>query len=306
MFAHDESDTSKLRRTTSAALYRALGLLRARALTVRARRRLGWFTRGLTPRKLLNMLLAGAEFAAKREKLHSWPVFLRIDISPLCNLRCTICVHAEPDGNPALGKQRFHKSQRMTVEQFTRIIDEVKDRSMGVSLYYLGDPLVHPDLDEMCTIASQAGLNVHYSTNLSFQLSDARIESMVTSGVTHLTACVDGLSQAKYELTRIGGRIDTVLSNLRRLCACRARLRRRDPLIEVQYIKYQHNLDEVEPARQTLTDMGVDQFHELWGGLHNYTDRDPATTPCSARRRTACCRSAIGRISSCRSSMTAA
>jgi MoaA/NifB/PqqE/SkfB family radical SAM enzyme len=127
----------------------------------------------------------------------------------------------------------------------------------------------------MCTVARDAGLNVHYSTNLSFVLSDQRIRRIVASGVSHLTVCVDGLSQKTYGLTRVGGRIDLVLSNLQRLCRYRAEMGQRRPQIEVQYIKYQHNLAELEEARRLFTSIGVDQVYELWGGLHNYTDRDP-------------------------------
>jgi MoaA/NifB/PqqE/SkfB family radical SAM enzyme len=259
----------------SRAFFRVLTLFGARGAVARLKRRLSWFTHHMTVCKLANMLQAAAEFALKREVVRAWPVFLRIDISPLCNLRCTICVHADPNGNPALEKQEFRRDQRMTVEQFRGIVEEVKCRSSGVSLYYLGDPLMHPDLDELCRIGGEAGLNVHYSTNLSFRLSDERVRRIVTSGLTHLTVCLDGLSQEKYSLTRVGGHVDLVISNLRRICACRKTLRRRDPLVEVQYIKYRHNLDELDEARRVLTELGVDQIHELWGGLHNYTDRDP-------------------------------
>ncbi len=238
-------------------------------------RRKGWFIGNITPAKLINMTVAMVEYALKRERMTSWPVALNIDISPLCNLHCTACVHGYPNGNPLLEKQEFHGGQRMTVEQYRRIIDEIKGKSTAVSLYYLGDPMVHPNVDEMCTIASAAGLNVHTSTNFSFSLSDARIRRLVTSGLTHLTVCVDGLTQQTYALTRVGGRIDRVLSNLRRTCEYRKSLRQRYPQIEVQYIKYQHNLAELEEARRIFTELGVDHVTEFWGALHNYTDHDP-------------------------------
>lgn len=248
---------------------------RAAALKCSFTRRLGWFATGLTFQKLSNILRASAHFVLRNERVNSMPIFLRIDVSPLCNLRCTVCIHAHADGNPALRKQQFDGSQQMELAQYRRLIDEVSESACGVSLYYLGDPLVHPEVDEMCGIARRARLNVHYSTNFSFVLSDQRIRDIVSCGLTHLTVCVDGLSQNKYERTRVGGRIDLVLSNLRRVCACRESLRGKVPLIEVQYIKYQHNLDELDAARRLFSELGVDQVHELWGGLHNYTDRDP-------------------------------
>jgi MoaA/NifB/PqqE/SkfB family radical SAM enzyme len=265
VFSESHPETTKARRGLWGAFVRASRLLgpRVGGLARSTKRRLDWFTNNLTARKLMNMRAAAEAFVLKRERLTSLPVFVRIDISPLCNLSCTICVHADPNENPALEKQEFHRSQRMTVEQYRRIVDEIKGRSTGVSLYYLGDPLVHPGLDKMCTIAHDAGLNVHYSTNFSFRLSDQRIRRIVTSGLTHLTVCVDGLSQEKYELTRVGGRVDLVISNLRRVCQYREESGRRGPYVEVQYIKYQHNLNELEEARRLFLGFGVDQVYEL-------------------------------------------
>lgn len=247
----------------------------SKVFAIGVKRRRAWFLENLTVPKLMNMLIGTTEFALKQEKLKSQPVAVKIDISPLCNLRCTHCIHAKANGNPALEKQQFNSKQRMTVEQYRRIIEEIKETATVVSLYYLGDPIVHPDMDEMCRIARDAKLNVHISTNFSLPLSDERIRSIVTSGLTHLTVCVDGLSQGKYQMTRVGGRIDLVLSNLRRVCQYRRKLRRRYPQVEVQYIKFQHNVDELEDARRILTEFGVDRVTDFWGGLDNYTDRDP-------------------------------
>lgn len=239
------------------------------------KRREGWFLDNLTFRKAVNMAVTAGQFAVKSERMRTLPVAVKIDISPMCNLSCTVCVHADPNGNSALEKQNFDPKHRMSVEQFRKIIDQIRGRTAAVSLYYIGDPLVHPNLDEMCGIAYDAGLNVHISTNFSFALTDARIRRMVTSGLTHLSVCVDGLSQAKYEMTRVGGRIDRVLDNLMRICKVRDELHRTFPKVEVQYIKFQHNVDELEKARELVKSYGVNQVSDFWGALNNYTDFDP-------------------------------
>ena len=238
-------------------------------------RRRHWIFARLRPRHLWNMVLGAFHFVLKHETVTSWPAVVKIDISPICNLRCTVCVHADPNGNDALEKQVFAPGHKMAVSEFRRIIDEIRGKTATVSLYTWGDPLTHPDLDEMCRIAADAGLQVHISTNFSFALKDERIRSIVESGLTHLTVCVDGLTQEKYEKTRVGGRIDRVLHNLRRVADTRRALGRAYPKIEIQYIKFQHNIDEVEAARKLGEEIGVDQFADFWGALHNYADREP-------------------------------
>src|SRR5205823_6117091 len=153
------------------------------------------------------------------------PVLLKVDISPLCNLHCTICVHARPIGDRTaeLDAQRFRASDKMSVKAFTALADEVAGKTAAVSLYYLGDPIVHPHLEEICRVASSRGLNSHISTNFSVPLSDDRVVRLVETGLTHLTVCVDGLSQDTYNRTRVGGRIDVVLNNLGRLLEYRTR-----------------------------------------------------------------------------------
>jgi MoaA/NifB/PqqE/SkfB family radical SAM enzyme len=238
-------------------------------------RRRAWLFGRMDARRALNLAGATKDFALKRETLRALPAMVKIDISPLCNLRCTACVHADPNGHPTLEKQVFEPKHKMTVDQFQRIIDQIGSRATSVSLYYLGDPMVHPDLDRMCRIAADAGLQVHISTNFSFGLKDDRIRSIVQSGLSHLTVCIDGLTQDKYQRTRVGGNIGRVVNNLRRVAAVRKELGQKYPLIEVQYIMFQHNLEEVEKAKALCDELGVEQFSTFWGDLHNWTDRDP-------------------------------
>lgn len=250
-------------------------LATAHQLLGAATRRRGWFIENLSAAKLVNLATCATQFVLKSEVMRAWPAVVKIDISPLCNLGCTACVHARPNGNATLERQAFSPSHKMTLDQYRRVVTEIAGRSVAVSLYYLGDPLMHPDLDAMCTITREAGLNSHVSTNFSFRLSDERLRRMVTSGLTHLTVCVDGLSQETYRRTRVGGQVNLVLSNLERLLKIRRQLGQEYPRVEVQYIKYQHNVVELERARSLFTSLGVDQVTDFWGMLHNTTDTDP-------------------------------
>lgn len=239
------------------------------------RRRQGWILENMSARKACNLALCAWHYAMKREIVRAWPVVVKVDISPVCNLRCTFCVHATPRQEPALERQRFRRNQLMPVERFERIAAEIHGRSSAVSLYYLGDPLTHPELAEICAAAWQHRLNSHVSTNLSFRLTDGQIERLVTSGLTHLTVCVDGLTQENYERTRVGGRIALVLTNLRRLLEVRRSLGRKYPKVEAQFIKFQHNVHELPAALDVLAEIGVDQVTDFWGFLARATFMSP-------------------------------
>ncbi len=239
-------------------------------------RRQGWITDHLTPRKAANVALAGTQWALRHEVMRAWPVIAKVDISPLCNLRCTVCVHSLPSegSGPVLAQQRFRAEQRMSVDRYREVVGQLAGRTAAVSLYYLGDPLMHPHLEEICDATREAGLNAHVSSNFSFDLPDERLRALLDSGLTHLSVCVDGLTQETYGRTRVGGRIDRVLDNLERLLRLRRESGRAGPRVEVQYIKFQHNLHELEATRARFTEAGVDQFTDFWGSLYNYTDFD--------------------------------
>lgn len=239
-------------------------------------RRIGWIVNErTTPRRLANLAVASTEYALRREHLRCWPTVLKIDISPACNLRCVSCLHADaafaPDDS-SMNDIQFQSSQKMSTQQFQQLITEVKDHTSAVSLYYYGDPYAHPNVDAMCRITSEAGLNSHISTNFSFAFSDARIRSIVKSGLTHLTVCVDGLSQDVYTKTRVGGNIERVLNNLERLCAYRNEAGQRWPQVEVQYVRFRHNQHEYERAKDFFESLGVDQVATFAGSLHSISE----------------------------------
>ena len=251
------------------------------------KRRLNWFVSGMTFRKASNFFATGMQYALKSERLFSWPVIVKIDVSPLCNLQCTICVHAREEGNPVLEKQHFDKTMKMSFERYREIIDQVKGKSFAVSPYNLGDPLMHPDIEKMCAYARDAGLNVHISTNFSFQLSDERIRSLARCGITHFTVCIDGMTQDTFSMTRVGGRIDLVKSNLERLCAYKKQHRLRYPIVEAQFLKFPHNLHQLPDAREWLEKIGVDKMVDFYGTLHNYTVDVPGNFTVSGPKKKA-------------------
>lgn len=240
------------------------------------RRRKAWLLDGLSFGRLLAGARAAAGFAMRRERAPVLPLVLKIDVSPLCNLRCTICVHADPEGDHLLEEQHFTKDMRMSPERYGRILDEVKGKTAAISMFYLGDPLAHPRIVELCRMTAAAGINSHITSNFSFRLSDEKLHELVTSGLTHLTVGVDGLTQENYQRTRVGGDIELVLRNLERVCALRKEARSKYPRIEVQYIKFRHNEHEWEEALRRFAAMGVDQVSSFWGDWGNYTE-EPIT-----------------------------
>jgi radical SAM protein with 4Fe4S-binding SPASM domain len=211
--------------------------------------------------------------------VNTYPLYLKVDLSPLCNLHCPTCVHVHKLGDGSLlDKQYFHLHQRMPVDKFQKIINEVRGKTIAVVLHYLGDPYMYPEIDKASLIAYNAGMRVHVGTNFSYSFSDQRIDAIINSGVTDLTVCVDGLTQEIYEKTRVGGKIDLVMNNLERICKRRKELNSKRMHIEVQYIRFDHNKAEETEIRKKVMSFGIDQFSVIKGNIYNYVVNDPNGT----------------------------
>ena len=56
-------------------------------------------------------------------------------------------------------------SKFMLVEEFQEIVRKIRPFTNYIYLHVLGEPLLHPHLDELLTIAETAGLNINITTN---------------------------------------------------------------------------------------------------------------------------------------------
>lgn len=76
-----------------------------------------------------------------------------IEITNVCNLSCSFCI-----GN--VRAPRF-----MSTEQFAHVIEQAKPYTKHVYLHVLGEPLAHPQLEEILTVAHHFGMSVNITTN---------------------------------------------------------------------------------------------------------------------------------------------
>lgn len=76
-----------------------------------------------------------------------------IEITNVCNLSCSFCI-----GNVRV--PRF-----MSTDEFSYVIQQAKPYTNHIYLHVLGEPLVHPQLEEFLTVAQNFGMSVNITTN---------------------------------------------------------------------------------------------------------------------------------------------
>lgn len=92
-----------------------------------------------------------------------------VEITNICNRNCSFCPGT------------VREPKRMTLEEFTHVLDELQGVTEYIYLHVMGEPLTHPDLARMISLATERGFRCSITTNgtLLSRLGDSLIESGV-------------------------------------------------------------------------------------------------------------------------------
>ena len=76
-----------------------------------------------------------------------------VEITNICNRACTFC--------PGTKREK----RRITVDEFSHVLDKLKGVTEYIYLHVMGEPLTHPDLPELIRLASERGFKCAITTN---------------------------------------------------------------------------------------------------------------------------------------------
>ena len=95
-----------------------------------------------------------------------------------------------------------------------KIVDEIKKKK-GVRTSYLhriGEPLLHPRIFDIINLVASSGIRTSLSTN-GLLLNKFKNE-ILSSNLSEITLCLDGITKKTYENFRIGSNFEEVLYNI--------------------------------------------------------------------------------------------
>ena len=91
-----------------------------------------------------------------------------VEITNICNRACSFCP----------GTKREKK--RMTLDEFSRVLDKLKGITEYVYLHVMGEPLTHPELPDLINLASEKGFKCSITTNGTL-LKKRKVELLASS-----------------------------------------------------------------------------------------------------------------------------
>src|SRR5262245_25364682 len=173
----------------------------------------------------LNFLRAKYSMLKGEILVPSFPYYMGIDPTSICQLRCPSCPTGVENESRRIGpRQHLRNRTTMTSDLLNTLLDELGEYLFFVMFYNWGEPLLNRELPAYVRRAKALEIATEIHTNLSLRLSDRYLEDLLTSGLDILAASVDGFSQDTYQIYRRGGNLALVRSNLERLVALRQKL----------------------------------------------------------------------------------
>ena len=207
-------------------------------------------------RACLNVLRFRVAMALRSSTISNYPIVAFIEPTSFCNLRCPSC--------PTGIRSNVRARASLSLERFRELIDELCPYLLVLYFYNCGEPLLHKDSCKMISYASQKGIVVCASSNLSMKLSDEYALELVRSGLYSLVVGLDGIDQQTYGKYRRGGNFDLVVSNVEKIVRLRKQEKSKTPRLILQYLVFRHNEATIDGARklaERIGIIGIDHFN---------------------------------------------
>ncbi len=212
----------------------------------------------ISPAKLTNLILCETEKVKRSARPRSMPYIAILDTVNACNLSCSYC----PTGQ----KRKSGRDLKMIdPKRIQDLIDEAGRYLVIAYLFNWGEPLLHPDIAKIVEMFHRARIFTSISSNLNITNREA-ITDICDAGLDHLIASFSGVSQSTYEQYHHTGSLDVMVENIRHLVDYKKKTGHRNPIIELKYLTFKHNLHEVEHARKLAKKIGVNIFRAVRAG----------------------------------------
>lgn len=144
------------------------------------------------------------------EQVSSFPLYLGIEPTSVCNLRCQMCWQRED----AIRTKPY--SGKMDLSLFKKIIDEAhRGGCCAITLAGRGEPLINPEICSFLDYAANKFYELKINTN-GLLLNDKVSHAILKSNVSLVVFSAEGTTQDIYEKTRCGGDFSQLIKNIRR------------------------------------------------------------------------------------------
>ncbi len=143
------------------------------------------------------------------------------------------------------------------LDKYLKVVDIFSKWAQTVQLFSWGEPILNKSFVEMIRYTSQKPHKIRTITTVNLNATnDEQIKGLLTSNLDALHVSIDGVTQEVYEKYRVGGNLETVLNNLKKLIAAK-KLYKSSTKIQWDFIVMKQNEHQIEEAKKMASDFGV-------------------------------------------------
>ncbi|MFA6461398.1 MAG: radical SAM protein [Candidatus Woesearchaeota archaeon] len=195
----------------------------------------------LGPNYLLNKKLS--------DRVRTKPRAIQVEISSICNLRCSMCYIHELERN-GVGV--------LTFEQFKDLIDRNFNYWHSIKLWGIGEPLLNKDLFKMIKYETSKGRYTNISTNGQL-LTPEICEQIIDSGLNRLFVSIDTVDPVQYEKIRVGGKFEILERNLTYLVKL-IKEKKKGPSINITTVAMKENISGIPQIIEFASKLGINRL----------------------------------------------
>ncbi len=190
----------------------------------------------------------------------SFPKYIQIETSIVCNSNCVFCPHKEMERGPDYMEDHIWK----------KIIDESRGRGVIYRPFMINEPFVDLRIPEIIRyIKKDPTAKVEFNSNGNFH-PKFDVTGALEAGIDWIRFSIDGFTEATFKKSGRGGKFDKIVSNVlafidernRLKSSCHIEVR----MIDLDITKSEQN-DFLEFWRQHTDEATITQLYDWpWSG----------------------------------------
>jgi len=202
----------------------------------------------------------------KSTKLPYAPMFVQLETTNACNLRCITC----PTGCENISTSKGF----MSFDLFRKLVDQAAELNAIIVVLHLGgEPLLHKELPQMVKLIKEKGMDVDFSSN-GMLLTEEKSKALIEAGLDSIRVDFSPHKE-EFERVRKGASWEQVRDNLLYLLRLKKELGRATPFVRLQNVvmsqngNYDHAAD-IKTIREIFAGLPLDDICgfaiHAWGG----------------------------------------
>ncbi len=188
-------------------------------------------------------------------KFNHLPSSVRIEACSYCQLNCPDCYMRKNDTKCIIG------SGYLKFEDYKKFIEKnfyIKNAELSLS----GEIFLNPELSDIIKYSYRKGVSLTAFNGVNFnKVSDEMLDTLVKYKFKGLTISIDGCSNETYSIYRRNGNFDTVIGNIKKLNSIKSKYKSIYPLLQWQFIIFEHNKSEISKAVNMARIIGMDNIY---------------------------------------------